>query len=71
MTRCQLGERLGESQPAAARLENGDSFPRVGTLARRATALGVEETITVRPLAEIAVDWSPTGEFGTATPPGE
>ena len=41
LTQRQLAERLGTTQSAIARLENGNSTPTVETLRRLAEALGL------------------------------
>lgn len=46
LTQKQLGERMGTSQAAIARLERGARLPSVETLYRLAVILGVDFTIT-------------------------
>ena len=41
LTQLQLAERLGTTQSAIARMENGTSTPTVETLRRLAEALGI------------------------------
>ena len=49
LTQAELGERLGTTQSAIARLESDDSNPRVRTLERALSACGFEYDLDVRP----------------------
>ncbi|HUY99742.1 MAG TPA: helix-turn-helix transcriptional regulator [Thermomicrobiaceae bacterium] len=49
LTQGQLARRLDMKQPQIARLETGESSPKVETLVRLANELGVEFLIDVRP----------------------
>ena len=42
LTQAELAEAAAMKQPALARLENSTSIPRAATIARLATALGIE-----------------------------
>lgn len=50
-----LAERVGMSQPQVARLELGEYNPRVETLMRLSSRLGLEFKIEIRPEAEPAL----------------
>lgn len=54
LTQAELAARVGMPQPQIARLEFGENEPRMGTLRRIATALGVELRITVHTTGERA-----------------
>jgi ribosome-binding protein aMBF1 (putative translation factor) len=49
ITQTELARRLGMKQPAVARLEAGEHNPSFETLARLASALGIEFHIDVTP----------------------
>jgi DNA-binding XRE family transcriptional regulator len=42
LTQSELAARAGMSQPALARLENGDGSPRMSTLSRLAKAMDID-----------------------------
>lgn len=46
LTQAELADQLGTTQSAVARLEQGLSLPRVDTLCRLASVLGVDFEIT-------------------------
>lgn len=49
LSQAELGNKLGVSQPYIAKLESGDHFPSLSTLARLAQRLGLEFHIDVTP----------------------
>lgn len=50
LTQRELAERVGTSQPAIAKLEQGDANPTIDTLARCAEAAGLAVQLTLVPL---------------------
>ena len=50
LTQRELAERVGTSQPAVAKLEQGDANPTIDTLARCAEAAGLAVQLTLVPL---------------------
>jgi transcriptional regulator with XRE-family HTH domain len=51
ITQAELARRLGISQPAVAQLERNRSNPRIETLERALSAVGLELLLDTRPLA--------------------
>lgn len=49
LSQTALAAKLGVSQPAVARLESGEHNPRIGTLARISSALGIELVLDFAP----------------------
>lgn len=49
LTQAELGDRIGSTQPAVARLEAGGVTPSLDTLGRVAKALGFELVVEFRP----------------------
>jgi len=54
LSQRQLAEAVGMSQPQVARLELGEYNPRMETLLRLSSRLGLEFTIDVRPVGKPA-----------------
>lgn len=71
LSQAELGERIGISQSAVARIESGDRDPRISTLGRYAHALGVlirhsvdTSPTPALPLGRAAVTWDYVAEQG-------
>ncbi|MEV4416318.1 helix-turn-helix transcriptional regulator [Catellatospora sp. NPDC049609] len=49
LTQAQLGRAVGMTQPAIARLENGEDMPTLKTLVRVSAATGLKFNVAVAP----------------------
>jgi transcriptional regulator with XRE-family HTH domain len=66
LTQTALARKLGMSQPAVARLEDGEHLPSIETLVRLAERLGMSFQVEIRP-AGTAEHRTDSSDNGTAT----